>query len=153
MSSAVVWQRFAVPLILTVMQWTMATICGLIMSGLQFQGFYQLLEPKVIIRCRQQDIAMVQVSVMLLGIPRWVTSIFWHCLCIVTDFSLYYDLNRPTCVCKNVDSFTIWFSPYRLLYRKISLSIKMLWRAKLRSALTKTGTFHQTCMRFLFISH
>lgn len=26
-----------------------------------FQGFYQLLEPKVTIRCRQQDVEMVQV--------------------------------------------------------------------------------------------
>lgn len=27
-----------------------------------FQGFYQLLEPKVTIRCRKQDLALVQVS-------------------------------------------------------------------------------------------
>uniref|UniRef100_A0A4W5JS12 ATPase H+ transporting V1 subunit E1a n=2 Tax=Hucho hucho TaxID=62062 RepID=A0A4W5JS12_9TELE len=47
-----------------------------LLEGLVLQGFYQLLEPKVIIRCRQQDIAMV----------------------------LYYDLHRPTCaaVQKNI---------------------------------------------------
>lgn len=31
-----------------------------------FQGFYQLLEPKVTIRCRQQDIELVQVRLVKL---------------------------------------------------------------------------------------
>ncbi|XP_030628510.1 V-type proton ATPase subunit E 1 isoform X2 [Chanos chanos] len=34
-----------------------------LMDGLILQGFYQLLEPKVTIRCRKQDLAMVQASV------------------------------------------------------------------------------------------
>ncbi|KAK6318008.1 hypothetical protein J4Q44_G00112990 [Coregonus suidteri] len=34
-----------------------------LLEGLVLQGFYQLLEPKVKIRCRQQDIAMVQAAV------------------------------------------------------------------------------------------
>ncbi|XP_037624546.1 V-type proton ATPase subunit E 1a isoform X1 [Sebastes umbrosus] len=34
-----------------------------LLEGLVLQGFYQLLEPKVTIRCRQQDVEMVQVAV------------------------------------------------------------------------------------------
>ncbi|KAK2832501.1 hypothetical protein Q7C36_015963 [Tachysurus vachellii] len=34
-----------------------------LMDGLVLQGFYQLLEPKVVIRCRKQDLAMVQAAV------------------------------------------------------------------------------------------
>ncbi|XP_068458957.1 V-type proton ATPase subunit E 1a isoform X2 [Clinocottus analis] len=34
-----------------------------LLEGLVLQGFYQLLEPKVIIRCRQQDVEMVQAAV------------------------------------------------------------------------------------------
>lgn len=34
-----------------------------LMEGLLLQGFYQLLEPKVNIRCRKQDLAMVQAAV------------------------------------------------------------------------------------------
>uniref|UniRef100_A0A3P9ACV9 ATPase H+ transporting V1 subunit E1a n=1 Tax=Esox lucius TaxID=8010 RepID=A0A3P9ACV9_ESOLU len=34
-----------------------------LLEGLVLQGFYQLLEPKVTIRCRQQDVAMVQAAV------------------------------------------------------------------------------------------
>nr|XP_020455354.1 V-type proton ATPase subunit E 1-like isoform X2 [Monopterus albus] len=34
-----------------------------LMDGLILQGFYQLLEPKVILRCRKQDLHMVQASI------------------------------------------------------------------------------------------
>ncbi|XP_069018894.1 V-type proton ATPase subunit E 1a [Embiotoca jacksoni] len=34
-----------------------------LLEGLLLQGFYQLLEPKVTVRCRQQDVEMVQVAV------------------------------------------------------------------------------------------
>uniref|UniRef100_A0A3Q2Q703 ATPase H+ transporting V1 subunit E1b n=1 Tax=Fundulus heteroclitus TaxID=8078 RepID=A0A3Q2Q703_FUNHE len=34
-----------------------------LMDGLLLQGFYQLLEPKVTIRCRKQDVQMVQASI------------------------------------------------------------------------------------------
>ncbi|XP_062276071.1 V-type proton ATPase subunit E 1a [Scomber scombrus] len=34
-----------------------------LMEGLLLQGFYRLLEPKVTIRCRQQDVEMVQAAV------------------------------------------------------------------------------------------
>ncbi|KAK1788764.1 hypothetical protein P4O66_002575 [Electrophorus voltai] len=34
-----------------------------LMDGLVLQGFYQLLEPKVTIRCRKQDLSLVQASV------------------------------------------------------------------------------------------
>ncbi|KAJ8269080.1 hypothetical protein COCON_G00116870 [Conger conger] len=34
-----------------------------LMDGLILQGFYQLLEPKVTIRCRKQDVAMVQAAI------------------------------------------------------------------------------------------
>uniref|UniRef100_A0A3B5JYF1 ATPase H+ transporting V1 subunit E1b n=1 Tax=Takifugu rubripes TaxID=31033 RepID=A0A3B5JYF1_TAKRU len=34
-----------------------------LMEGLLLQGFYQLLEPKVTVRCRKQDVQLVQVSV------------------------------------------------------------------------------------------
>nr|XP_019959195.1 PREDICTED: V-type proton ATPase subunit E 1-like [Paralichthys olivaceus] len=39
-----------------------ARYCTLL-EGLILQGFYQLLEPKVTIRCRQQDVEMVQAAV------------------------------------------------------------------------------------------
>ncbi|KAG7455990.1 hypothetical protein MATL_G00246920 [Megalops atlanticus] len=35
----------------------------ILMEGLVLQGFYQLLEPKVTIRCRKQDLALVQAAV------------------------------------------------------------------------------------------
>ncbi|XP_055048535.1 V-type proton ATPase subunit E 1a [Misgurnus anguillicaudatus] len=34
-----------------------------LLEGLVLQGFYQLLEPKVIIRCRKEDVALVQAAV------------------------------------------------------------------------------------------
>uniref|UniRef100_A0A8C1CFX9 ATPase H+ transporting V1 subunit E1a n=1 Tax=Cyprinus carpio carpio TaxID=630221 RepID=A0A8C1CFX9_CYPCA len=34
-----------------------------LLEGLVLQGFYQLLEPKVIVRCRKEDVAMVQAAV------------------------------------------------------------------------------------------
>uniref|UniRef100_A0A671VVI6 ATPase H+ transporting V1 subunit E1b n=1 Tax=Sparus aurata TaxID=8175 RepID=A0A671VVI6_SPAAU len=34
-----------------------------LMDGLLLQGFYQLLEPKVTVRCRKQDLQMVQASI------------------------------------------------------------------------------------------
>nr|AAH86733.1 Zgc:101757 protein [Danio rerio]AAI65161.1 Zgc:101757 protein [Danio rerio] len=34
-----------------------------LLEGLVLQGFYQLLEPRVIIRCRKEDVAMVQTAV------------------------------------------------------------------------------------------
>lgn len=34
-----------------------------LMDGLMLQGFYQLLEPKVTIRCRKQDVQLVQASI------------------------------------------------------------------------------------------
>ncbi|KAF7707666.1 V-type proton ATPase subunit E 1a [Silurus meridionalis] len=34
-----------------------------LLEGLVMQGFYQLLEPKVIIRCRKEDLAMVEAAV------------------------------------------------------------------------------------------
>lgn len=34
-----------------------------LLEGLVLQGFYQLLEPEVIIRCRKEDVAMVQAAV------------------------------------------------------------------------------------------
>uniref|UniRef100_A0A8C7QYM3 ATPase H+ transporting V1 subunit E1a n=1 Tax=Oncorhynchus mykiss TaxID=8022 RepID=A0A8C7QYM3_ONCMY len=40
-----------------------ALLEGLVLQVVFLCGFYQLLEPKVIIRCRQQDIAMVQAAV------------------------------------------------------------------------------------------
>lgn len=36
---------------------------SVLLEGLVLQGFYQLLEPKVIVRCRQQDLEMVQAAV------------------------------------------------------------------------------------------
>ncbi|XP_075998149.1 V-type proton ATPase subunit E 1-like [Genypterus blacodes] len=36
---------------------------SVLLEGLVLQGFYQLLEPTVIIRCRQQDVDMVQAAV------------------------------------------------------------------------------------------
>ncbi|KAI5611003.1 V-type proton ATPase subunit E 1, partial [Silurus asotus] len=34
-----------------------------LMDGLVLQGFYQLLEPKVMLRCRKQDLALVQAAI------------------------------------------------------------------------------------------
>lgn len=34
-----------------------------LLEGLVLQGFYQLLEPRVIIRCRKEDVAMVQTAI------------------------------------------------------------------------------------------
>lgn len=34
-----------------------------LLEGLIMQGFYQLLEPKVTVRCREQDVAMVQAAI------------------------------------------------------------------------------------------
>lgn len=36
---------------------------SVLLEGLVLQGFYQLLEPKVTVRCRQQDLEMVQAAV------------------------------------------------------------------------------------------
>lgn len=36
-------------------------LCFLSLAFWMFQGFYQLLEPKVTVRCRQQDVELVQV--------------------------------------------------------------------------------------------
>lgn len=36
--------------------------CGCVFF--KFQGFYQLLEPKVTVRCRQQDVDLVQVRLI-----------------------------------------------------------------------------------------
>ncbi|KAM3869915.1 V-type proton ATPase subunit E 1a [Diretmus argenteus] len=36
---------------------------SILLEGLVLQGFYQLLEPKVTIRCRQQDVEMIQAAV------------------------------------------------------------------------------------------
>ncbi|XP_029288822.1 V-type proton ATPase subunit E 1a [Cottoperca gobio] len=36
---------------------------SILLEGLVLQGFYQLLEPKVTIRCRQQDVELVQAAV------------------------------------------------------------------------------------------
>ncbi|KAL0968516.1 hypothetical protein UPYG_G00267900 [Umbra pygmaea] len=45
-----------------------------LLEGLVLQGFYQLLEPKVTIRCRQQDIAMVQAAVQK-NIPTYKETV------------------------------------------------------------------------------
>uniref|UniRef100_A0A7N8XYR0 ATPase H+ transporting V1 subunit E1b n=1 Tax=Mastacembelus armatus TaxID=205130 RepID=A0A7N8XYR0_9TELE len=37
-----------------------------LLDGLVLQGFYQLLEPKVTVRCRKQDVQLVQVSNLLI---------------------------------------------------------------------------------------
>lgn len=34
-----------------------------VLNYVSLQGFYQLLEPKVTVRCRKQDVQLVQVSV------------------------------------------------------------------------------------------
>lgn len=34
-----------------------------VLNYFSLQGFYQLLEPKVTVRCRKQDVQLVQVSV------------------------------------------------------------------------------------------
>ncbi|KAM7002277.1 V-type proton ATPase subunit E 1a [Tautogolabrus adspersus] len=36
---------------------------SVLLEGLVLQGFYQLLEPKVTVRCRQQDVEMVQAAI------------------------------------------------------------------------------------------
>ncbi|KAI1888543.1 hypothetical protein AGOR_G00186250 [Albula goreensis] len=45
-----------------------------LMDGLILQGFYQLLEPKVNIRCRKQDLALVQAAVQK-NIPIYQASV------------------------------------------------------------------------------
>jgi len=45
-----------------------------LMDGLLLQGFYQLLEPKVTIRCRKQDVQLVQTSIQK-NIPIYKASV------------------------------------------------------------------------------
>ncbi|KAJ8002882.1 hypothetical protein DPEC_G00163570 [Dallia pectoralis] len=45
-----------------------------LLEGLVMQGFYQLLEPKVTIRCREQDVAMVQAAVQK-NIPLYIKAV------------------------------------------------------------------------------
>ena len=39
---------------------------GQMLKGLIAQGLYQMLEPKVIIRCRERDVSLVQVNLDIL---------------------------------------------------------------------------------------
>lgn len=87
------------------------------------QGFYQLLEPKVTVRCRKQDVQMVQVSIVTISWYRTKT----HLLC---DRSVLSEL-----FCDSV----------RLRSRGIFPFIKQLWRATWRFASTRTTSSPQMC--------
>lgn len=84
------------------------------------QGFYQLLESKVTIRCRKQDVPMVQVRhvhVQMYSLGELVSF-------DVRQLRLLYFSN---------------------LSRRTSPFIKQLWRTAWRSASTRTTSSLQTC--------
>lgn len=87
------------------------------------QGFYQLLEPKVTVRCRKQDVQLVQVSIVTIS-WYWTKT---HLLCERTV------LSEPFC-----DSV-------RHRSRGIFPFIKQLWRATWRFASTRTTSSLQMC--------
>lgn len=62
-----------------------------------FKGFYQLLEPKVTVRCRQQDVDMVQVGLNWLNVRN--TGFSMH---DKLGFDAFFFLTRQTAVNKNI---------------------------------------------------
>ncbi|XP_061631210.1 V-type proton ATPase subunit E 1-like isoform X1 [Phyllopteryx taeniolatus] len=70
-----------------------------LLEGLVLQGFYQLLEEKVIIRCRQQDVEMVQVAVNK-NIPIFKAAVKKH---IVVQIDMNHFL--PSSICGGVEVY------------------------------------------------
>ncbi|XP_049580202.1 V-type proton ATPase subunit E 1a isoform X2 [Syngnathus scovelli] len=70
-----------------------------LLEGLVLQGFYQLLEEKVIIRCRQQDVEMVQAAVNK-SIPIFKESVKKH---IVVKIDMDHFL--PSSICGGVEVY------------------------------------------------
>ncbi|XP_037110581.1 V-type proton ATPase subunit E 1a isoform X2 [Syngnathus acus] len=70
-----------------------------LLEGLVLQGFYQLLEEKVIIRCRQQDVEMVQAAVNK-NIPIFKETVKKH---IVVKIDMAHFL--PSSICGGVEVY------------------------------------------------
>ncbi|KAM9815296.1 V-type proton ATPase subunit E 1a [Syngnathus typhle] len=70
-----------------------------LLEGLVLQGFYQLLEEKVIIRCRQQDVEMVQAAVNK-NIPIFKEAVKKH---IVVKIDMDHFL--PSSICGGVEVY------------------------------------------------
>lgn len=70
-----------------------------LLQGLVLQGFYQLLEPKVTIRCRQQDVEMVQAAVSR-SIPIYQEA-------VKRNITVQIDRHRflPSDICGGVEVF------------------------------------------------
>lgn len=124
------------------------------------QGFYQLLEPKVTIRCRKQDIPLVQVSktegVSLPFLPCSAVSpallwavwgkpsfkvIMFNDTCSVTEGKFCAD---PV-VCIRWNLIPNFLVPFRHPSRRTFPYIKQPWRTTLRSALTRITSSPLTC--------
>uniref|UniRef100_A0A8D0CVE7 ATPase H+ transporting V1 subunit E1a n=1 Tax=Sander lucioperca TaxID=283035 RepID=A0A8D0CVE7_SANLU len=71
-----------------------------LLEGLVLQGFYQLLEPKVTIRCRQQDVEMVQVRLINKIIPIYKEA-------VKRNIVVKIDLERflPSGICGGVEVY------------------------------------------------
>lgn len=72
---------------------------SMLLEGLVLQGFYRLLEPKVTIRCRQQDVEMVQAAVNT-NIPIYKEA-------VKANISVRIDQERflPSDICGGVELY------------------------------------------------
>lgn len=65
--------------------------CSRILTFVSLQGFYQLLEPKVTIRCRKQDVQLVQVSIVMFDFFDFSCSLDF--LSLLYYILLYFSLS------------------------------------------------------------
>ncbi|KAJ0069678.1 hypothetical protein NL108_011960, partial [Boleophthalmus pectinirostris] len=72
---------------------------SVLLQGLLLQGFYQLLESKVTVRCRQQDVAMVQAAVDKV-IPIYKESVKMNIVVKIDP-----DRFLPSDICGGVDVY------------------------------------------------
>ncbi|KAK2918123.1 V-type proton ATPase subunit E 1a [Channa argus] len=70
-----------------------------LLEGLVLQGFYQLLEPKVFIRCRQQDVELVQAAV--------IKSILIYKEAVKRNIEVRIDQQRflPSAICGGLEMY------------------------------------------------
>lgn len=102
-----------------------------------FQGFYQLLEPKVTIRCRQQDIELVQVRLdELRCCMMWLQA-------ILESTNTYLWWGKVLCF------LSVLLNRLQLI--RTFQSTKRQWKATLLSKLTRNVFSQQKCKMF-FVS-
>uniref|UniRef100_A0A665UI29 ATPase H+ transporting V1 subunit E1a n=1 Tax=Echeneis naucrates TaxID=173247 RepID=A0A665UI29_ECHNA len=76
-----------------------------LLEGLILQGFYQLLEPKVTIRCRQQDVEMVQVRLRRLLFLKKNTPIYKAAVKSNIDVKIDQECFLPSEICGGVEVY------------------------------------------------